>query len=64
MAAWQKIALAIVLVLMVVSILVTWGSIFSIVMTLGLLYAGGVLLYQKFILNGREDNDYWGDQNG
>lgn len=60
---WRKIALTILAALMILGILLTWGSIFSIVMALGLFSAAAMLLIRKHILNDR-DNDWYGDQNG
>ena len=62
MAQWRKIALAVVAGLMVLSILLTWGSIFSIVMAMGLFSAAAMLLIRKFLDD--RDNDFYGDQNG
>lgn len=63
METWRKIALAVVVALMILGILLTWGSIFSIVMAMGLFSAAAVLMIRKFILDDRE-NDFYGDQNG
>ena len=63
MQTWRKIALAVVVALMVLGILLTWGSIFSVVMAFGLFSAAAILMIRKFILDDRE-NDFYGDQNG
>ncbi len=63
METWRKILIAVVLVLSIFAIWLTWGSIFSIIMTMGILLGGCALLLQKFVFCDR-DNDYWGDQNG
>lgn len=63
MPLWRRILLICLVTVMVLGIVLTWGSIFSIVMTLGLLYTMGILAYQKYILDD-EDRDQWGEQNG
>ena len=63
MPLWRRILLICLVTVMVLGIVLTWGSIFSIVMTLGLLYTIGILAYQKYILDD-EDRDQWGEQNG
>lgn len=62
MNTWQKIALAVLVGLMILGILLTWGSIFSIVMAMGLFSAAAMLLIRKFLDD--RDNDFYGDQNG
>ena len=63
MPLWRRILLICLVTVMVLGIVLTWGSIFSVVMTLGLLYTMGILAYQKYILDD-EDRDQWGEQNG
>lgn len=63
METWRKIALAVVVGLMILGILLTWGSMFSIVMAFGLFSAAALLMIRRFLLDDRE-NDFYGDQNG
>ena len=62
MADWRKIALAVLVGLMILGILLTWGSLFSIVLAIGLFSAAAMLLIRKFLDD--RDNDFYGDQNG
>ncbi len=63
MPLWRKLLLGCLVIAMAAGILLTWGSIFSILMALGLLYTAGILLYQKYILDDGSRDD-WGEQNG
>lgn len=63
METWRKIALAVIMAAMILMILFTWGSIFSIVMAMGLFSAAAVLLFRKYLPDDRE-SDFYGDQNG
>ena len=63
MPLWRKILLVCVVAAMALGIALTWGSIFSIVMALGLLYTLGILAYQRYILDD-ENRDNWGEENG
>lgn len=63
MQTWRKIALAVVVGLMILGILLTWGSLFSIVLAMGLFSAAAILMFRKFLPDDRE-GDFHGDQNG
>lgn len=63
MVNWRKIALIVLAGLMILGILLTWGSLFSVVMALGLFSAATLLLIRKFVPDDRE-NDFRTDQNG
>lgn len=63
MESWRKTALAVVVALMVLGILLTWGSLFSVVMAFGLFSAAAVLMIRRFAPYDRE-SDFYGDQNG
>lgn len=59
----RKIALAVVMAAMILGVLLTWGSLFSIVLAMGLFSAAAVLLFRKYLPDDRE-SDFYGDQNG
>ena len=61
MGGLRKLLLAMLLVATVTVILVTWGSIGSIVLTLGLLLALGMLAMQ-YVMDRRDPDDF--DWNG
>jgi len=63
MPLWRKLLLVCAVIAMIAGVVLTWGSIFSIVMALGLLYTLGILAYQRFLLDD-EDRDNWGEENG
>ena len=63
MPLWRKLLLVCAVIAMIAGVVLTWGSIFSIVMALGLLYTVGILAYQRFLLDD-EDRDNWGEENG
>ena len=58
MGSTQKTLLTIVLVAVIALIILTWGSIGSAALTLGLLLAGIFLLLRKSIID-RDADDYW-----
>ena len=60
MSTFKKIVLALVIITCIVLIAVFWGSIFSICMTLALVGAPGVYLYNRF-LNTDEKSDFTED---
>ena len=57
MGGLRKLLLAMLLVATVTVILVTWGSIGSIVLTLGLLLALGMLAMQ-YVMDRRDPDDF------
>lgn len=57
MRIWQKVMLAILLAGLLAAIILTWGSIGSILLTFCLLLSGAALLYQRFLTN-RDDTDW------
>ena len=57
MSGLQKLLLVIILVAMVVGILVTWGSIGSVTLTMGLLLAL-VLLAIRYVQHRRNPDDF------
>ena len=57
MGGLRKLLLAMLLVATVTVILVTWGSIGSIVMTLGLLLALGIIGL-RYVLDHRDPDDF------
>lgn len=61
MGRLQKIFTVLVLVGMLAVILLTWGSIGSAVMTLGLLLSLGYLALKRF-LDTHDPGDYWMDE--
>ena len=57
----KKIGLAAMAIILIVTMVLTWGSIGSGICAYCLIMMGGSLLYQKFITN-REDNPFrWED---
>ena len=63
MSTLKKIILALVVITCIVLIAVFWGSIFSILMTLGLVGIPGVYLVNRF-LNTDETSDFTENFNG
>ena len=63
MPLWRKLLLVCAVIAMIAGVVLTWDSIFSIVMALGLLYTVCILAYQRFLLDD-EDRDNWGEENG
>ena len=63
MAPWQKTVLTVVVAVLGMVMLLTWGSVGSALIALCLLIMGGALLYQKFITN-RDEEDYWAGTEG
>ena len=57
MGGLRKLLLAMLLVATVTVILVTWGSIGSIVLTLGLLLALGMIL-MRYVMDRRDPDDF------
>ena len=57
MSTLRKILLAVLLIAMVTVILVTWGSIGSIMLTLGLLVSLGAILI-RYIMDKRDPDDF------
>lgn len=49
MSTVRKVLLAVVLAIFLAVIILTWGSIGSVVLTLALLLATGIILLQKFM---------------
>ena len=60
MSPIKRVLLALVIITCIVLIAVFWGSIFSICMTLALVGAPGVYLYNRF-LNTDEKSDFTED---
>ena len=58
MSGTQKTLLIAVLVVVLALIILTWGSIGSAALTLGLMLAGIFLLLRKTIID-RDQEDYW-----
>ena len=58
MGSTQKKLLTVVLIVVIAVIILTWGSIGSAALTLGLLLAGIFLLLRKSIID-RDAEDYW-----
>lgn len=63
MSKWKILVLALLLVICIVLIAVFWGSIFSIVLTMALIGAPGVYLYNRY-LNSDQTSDFIDDQGG
>ncbi len=63
MKIWQKIGFILVLLVLILVIIATWGSIASILFIFLLISAGTMFLMQKFLIADRE-NDFVDDQNG
>ena len=61
MSTPRKIALAVLVIAMVLSIWIFWGSIFSILMAMCLMLLIPALLMQRF-LNRDDEDDYWGSE--
>ena len=61
MSTGRKIALAVLVIAMVLSIWIFWGSVFSILMAFGLILMVPALLMQRF-LNRDDEDDYWGSE--
>ena len=61
MSTPRKIALAVLVIAMVLSIWIFWGSIFSILMAMCLMLLIPALLMQRF-LNRDGEGDYWGSE--
>ena len=61
MSTGRKIALAVLVIAMVLSIWIFWGSVFSILMAFGLILMVPALLMQRFLNRDGED-DYWGSE--
>ena len=55
------LALAVLVIAMVLSIWIFWGSVFSILMAFGLILMVPALLMQRF-LNRDSEDDYWGSE--
>lgn len=62
MPFWRKLALTLVVLLMVLGVVLTWGSLFSVVMAMALFSAAAMLLIRRFLDD--RDGDFYGDQNG
>lgn len=62
MENWRKLLLALVVHLMVLGVVLTWGSLFSVVMAMALFSAAAMLLIRRFLDD--RDGDFYGDQNG
>lgn len=62
MSKWQIIGLIAVVLVMVVLIVLFWGSLFSIVLTMGLLLIPSVYLFNRF-LNTDRTSDFIDDDN-
>lgn len=62
MSVLQKILLALFVLAMIVLIIVTWGSVASIVFTMGLIMIGPIYLFNRFI-NNDEPSDFTDDEN-
>lgn len=59
MKLWQKLLLAVTLVLLAAVIVLTWGSLGSAVLVFCLIMMGAALLYQHFVTNQDSDDfDY------
>lgn len=61
MSTGGKIALTVLVLAMVLSIWIFWGSVFSILMAFGLILMVPALLMQRF-LNRDDEDDYWGSE--
>ena len=55
MSTWKKIALAVIVIALVISIIVFWGSLFSAVAIMALVMIPSVYLYNRFINTDREN---------
>ena len=63
MKTWQKIALLLVVIGLIVSILLTWNSMASLVFLFGLVMVVPICLMQHFVNSDRK-NDFLEDDNG
>lgn len=59
MSTGGKIALTVLVLAMVLSIWIFWGSVFSILMAFGLILMVPALLMQRFL---NRDDDYYSDE--
>ena len=62
MSILQKILLVLFVLAMIVLIIVTWGSIASIIFTMGLIMIGPIYLFNRFI-NSDKTSDFTDDKN-
>ena len=62
MRVWQKVLLSVLILALIILIIVTWGSVASIIFTLGLIGIGPVYLFNRFI-NTDETSDFIDDEN-
>jgi hypothetical protein len=62
MSILQKILLVLFVLAMIVLIIVTWGSIASIIFTMGLIMIGPIYLFNRFI-NSDKTSDFSDDEN-
>lgn len=62
MSILQKILLVLFVLAMIVLIIVTWGSIASIIFTMGLIMIGPIYLFNRFI-NSDKTSDFTDDEN-
>ena len=63
MSILQKILLAALVLVLVILIIVTWGSVASIIFTMGLIMIAPIYLFNRFI-NNDEPSDFTEDDNG
>ena len=63
MAHWQKILLAVIVIVFGAVMVLFWGSIASALSAFCLLVLGVALLYHHFLID-RGDDDYWGGTEG
>ena len=57
MAPWRRALLVLLAAVLIWAIVVTWGSIGSVVLVFGLITMGAALLYKRFLL--RDDPDFY-----
>ena len=57
MAPWQKLLLGLMVTAMALTAVLTWGSLGSAVMVMGLILTASVLLWRKFLL--KDEDDYY-----
>ena len=62
MSILQKNLLVLFVLAMIVLIIVTWGSIASIIFTMGLIMIGPIYLFNRFI-NSDKTSDFTDDEN-
>ena len=55
MSTWKKIALAVIIVALVISIVIFWGSLYSGCAVMALIMIPSVYLYNRFINTDREN---------